>query len=176
MRRNPFGAIDQVQSRMWDWFTTPYGSTPLSKLFGEINSYIPPVDIYETNEEIVVAASLPGLDVATVDIQVLEDNLTLSGEQNSVVCFDPEEKMDQHLQGIPKYGKFSFSFTLPCTVEPEQSQAKYENGLLCMRFLKAAKVRAVRVPISRTGIEPAIVETAAARITEKRTNKTSKQE
>jgi HSP20 family protein len=174
MLRNPFGALDTVQSRMWDWFTTPYGSTPLSKLIGETNTYVPPVDIYETNEEVIVAASIPGLDVTKVDIQVLEDRLTLVGEQNSIICFEPEENMVQHLQGIPRYGGFSFSFVLPCAVEPEQSQAKYENGLLCMRFLKAARVRPVRVPITKVNPEQVIVETPAPQIASKQSHKTTK--
>ena len=148
MRLNPFGAINPVPSRMWDWFTTPMGYTPMSKLFGELNSYVPPIDIYETQEEVVVAVSLPGLDVPQLDIQVLEDQLTLAGVQNSVLCFEPEEKMVQHLSGIPRFGRFSFNFQLPSAVEPEQTQAQYENGLLCLRFLKAQKNRPVRIPIN----------------------------
>jgi HSP20 family protein len=147
MRRNPFGALDPVQSRMWDWFTTPGGFTPLSRLFGEVNSYVPPVDIYETREEVVVAASMPGLDVSKLDIQVLENQLTIAGEQNSCLCFEPEENATQHLQGIPRFGRFSFAFQLPCEVEADQTQARYENGLLCIRFLKAQKSRPVRVTI-----------------------------
>ena len=88
MRRNPFGALDPVASRMWDWFATPSGYTPMSKIFGETDSFVPPVDICETAEEVVVAASLPGLDVDKVDIQVLQDQLTLSGEQRPILCFD----------------------------------------------------------------------------------------
>ncbi len=149
MRLNPLGAANPARSRMWDWFTTPMGYTPISKLFGELNSYVPPIDIYETQEEVVVAACLPGLDVSKVDIQVLADQLTLSGEQNSVLCFEPEENMVQHLSGIPRFGRFSFSFQLPCAVEPEQTQAKYENGLLCLRLLKAQKNRPVRIAINQ---------------------------
>ena len=161
MRLNPFGAITPVQTRMWDWFTTPMGYTPMSKLFGELNSYVPPIDIYETQEEVVVAASLPGLDVAKVDIQVLADQLTISGEQNSVLCFEPEENMVQHVAGIPRFGRFSFSFQLPCAVETEQSQARYENGLLCLRFLKTQKNRPVRITVQNTETPQTIAESAA---------------
>ncbi len=161
MRRNPFGAIDPVQSRMWDWFMTPMGHTPISKLFGEVNSYVPPVDIYETNEEVIIAASLPGLDADKLDIQILEDQLTLTGEQNSFLCFEPEENMTRHLQGIPRFGRFSFTFGLPCGVQAEQSQAKYENGLLCMRFLKAQKHRPVRIAVNNSANVPQTVQPAS---------------
>ena len=150
MRRNPFGATDPMPSRMWDWFTTPMGHTPISKLFGEVNSYVPPVDIYETNEEVIIAANLPGLDTDKLDIQILEEQLTLTGEQNSFLCFELEENMTQHMQGIPRFGRFSFTFGLPCAIEAEQSQAKYENGLLCMRFLKTQKRRPVRVTVNNS--------------------------
>ena len=147
MRRNPFGAVDPVVSRMWDWFTTPAGYTPISKAFGETDSFVPPVDIYETAEEIVVAASLPGLDLEKLDIQVLSEQLTLSGEQRPVVCFDGDENATPVFNGITRYGKFSFGFRLPAAVDANQTQAKYENGLLCMRFLKAQSSRPVRVQV-----------------------------
>ncbi len=165
MRRNPLGAIDPFQTRMWDWITTPYGSTPLSKLFGEADSYVPPVDIYETNEEVIVAASLPGLDISTVDIRVLEDKLTLAGKQNSVICFENDDKVVQHLRGIPRYGQFEFSFALPCSVEADRSHAKYDNGLLCMRFPKSQRLRAVRIPINGAGA-PSLVQVEAGSVTE----------
>jgi HSP20 family protein len=147
MRRNPFGAIDPLASRMWDWITTPAGFTPMGKLFGETDTFVPPVDIYETGEEIVVAASLPGLDVSKIDIQVREDHLTLAGEQSPVVCFDASENATAVFNGIPRYGKFSFGFRLPCAVDTQNTQAKYENGLLCMRFLKAQSARTVRISV-----------------------------
>jgi HSP20 family molecular chaperone IbpA len=148
MRRNPFGVLDSTQSRMWDWFTTPMGHTPLSKLFGEVNGYVPPVDIYETREEVIVAASLPGLDAAKTNIEVIENQLVLSGEQNSIVCFEADENATLHMNGIPRYGKFSFAFRLPAEVDANQAQAKYDNGVLCMRFLKAQKARPVRININ----------------------------
>ena len=147
MRRNPFGAIDPVASRMWDWFTTPSGYTPISKIFGEADSFVPPVDIYETAEEVVVAASLPGLDLEKLDIQVLDDQLTLAGEQRPALCFENDEKVTPVYNGITRYGKFSFGFRLPCAVDANQTQAKYENGLLCMRFLKAQSARPIRVSV-----------------------------
>ena len=147
MRRNPFGAVDPIASRMWDWFTTPTGFTPMSKFFGESNSFVPPVDIYETAEEVVVAAILPGLDTETVDIQVLQEQLTLSGEQKPVLCFDEAEKATPVFSGIPRYGKFSFGFQLPCSVDASQTQASYRDGLLCMRFLKSQSARPVRVKV-----------------------------
>lgn len=153
MRRNPFGAIDPAQSRMWDWFTTPTGHTPISKLFGEVNAFVPPVDLYETHNEVVVAASLPGLDMSKINIEVLEDQLILSGEQNAILNFEPEEEAIQHLSGIPRFGRFSFTFQLPCPVEAEQAQAKYENGMLWMRFLKVQKARPVRISINSDGVK-----------------------
>ena len=162
MRRNPFGATDLVQSRMWDWFTTPTEHTPMSKLFGEVNAFVPPVDLYETQEEVILAASLPGLDVNKVDIQVLEDQLTFSGEQKSLLCFEPEENATQHMRGIPRFGRFSFTFNLPCPVEPEQSQAKYENGLLCVRFLKLQKAQPVRIRINSDSQQTVIPQNAQA--------------
>ena len=132
---------------MWDWFATPSGYTPLSKVFGEADSFVPPVDIYETTEDVVVTASLPGLDIEKLDIQILENQLTLSGEQRPALCFENEENVRPVFTGITRYGKFSFGFQLPCAVDANQTQAKYENGLLCMRLLKALSAKPIRVSI-----------------------------
>jgi HSP20 family protein len=158
MRRNPFGAVDPTWSRMWDWFTTPTGHTPMSKLFGETNSYVPPVNIYETREEIIVAASLPGLDASKVNIEVQEEQLTLSGEQQPVLCFDETESATVHLNGIPRFGKFQFSFQLPASVDAQQAQAKYVDGVLCVRFLKSQQARPIRVPIANEAAPVRTVE------------------
>jgi HSP20 family protein len=146
-RRNPFGATDPFVSRMWDWFATPVGQTPMSRLFGEGGSYIPPIDIYETREEVVVAASLPALDLSKLSIEVQDDSLTLKGEQQPFVCFDAEDGATQHLGGIPRYGNFNFNFQLPVPVDTAEAQANYKNGVLCMRFLKSQKNRPVRISV-----------------------------
>lgn len=158
MRRSLFTTMDPTWSRMWDWFTTPAGLTPLSRLLGDNGSYIPPVDIYETRDEVVVAASLPGLDAEKVNIEVKDDMLTISGEQQSVLCFNEEENATLHLAGIPRYGRFQFSFRLPAPVDSGQAQAKYRDGVLCVRFLKAQSARAVRIPVQHDAVravEPA---------------------
>jgi HSP20 family protein len=163
MRRYSFGATEPFPTRMWDWFTTPMGYTPMSKLFGEVNSYVPPVDIYETRNEVIVAASLPGLDASKTNIEVVQDSLTLSGEQHPVLCFEPEEGATRHLNGIPRFGRFSFNFQLPAEVDASQSQAKYENGVLCIRFLKAQSARPVRIAISNDGNQPVVTTASAPR-------------
>lgn len=164
MRRNSFGATDPFPTRMWDWFTTPMGYTPMSKLFGEINSYIPPVDIYETRNEVIVAASLPGLDASKTNVEVVENVLTLSGEQHPVLCFEPEEGATRHLNGIPRFGRFSFNFQLPAEVDAAQSHAKYENGVLCIRFLKAQSARPVRISIATDGSQPVVTSASAPQL------------
>lgn len=146
-RRNPFGATDPFVSRMWDWFATPVGQTPMSRLFGESGSYIPPIDIYETREEVIVAASLPGMDMTKLAIEVIDDALTLKGEQQPFVCLQPEEGATQYLAGIPRYGAFNFSFQLPSAVDANEAQANYKDGVLCMRFLKSQKNRPTRIPV-----------------------------
>lgn len=153
-RRNPFGATDPLVSRMWDWFATPVGQTPMSRLFGESGSYIPPIDIYETREEIIVAASLPGMDMTKLNIEVMEDTLTLKGEQQSFVCLEAEEGATQYLAGIPKYGNFNFSFQLPTPVDADEAQANYKDGVLCMRFLKSQKNRPTRIAVQSQSSPP----------------------
>jgi len=153
-RRNPFGATDPFVSRMWDWFATPVGQTPMGRLFGESSSYIPPIDIYETREEVVVAASLPGINANNLTIEVIDEVLTLKGEQQPFVCIGEDEAATQYLSGIPKYGNFNFSFQLPAAVDANEAQAKYQDGVLCMRFLKSQKNRPTRIAVQSHTTSP----------------------
>lgn len=159
LRRNTYYGVDSVAARMLDWLSTPVGMTPMARLFTEGDRVLPPVDIYETAEEIIVAAGLPNLNAEQVNIQVLEDQLTVSGEQRPLLSFEPEENAVQHLNGVTHYGKFSFSFHLPKPVDPQQTQARYDNGVLHMRFLKARSARPIRIKI-HTDARPQIAEAA----------------
>jgi HSP20 family protein len=161
LRRNPFGATDPFASRMWDWFTTPAGQTPMSRLFGETGTYIPPTDIYETREQIVVAVSLPAVDAGKLTLEVKDNELTIAGEQQPFPVFHAEEGATQYLAGIPRYGKFRFSFQLPVAVDAEQAQADYINGLLCMRFHKSQKYRPTRIPVQSITGQPQVTSAPA---------------
>ena len=121
-----------------------------SDLYGEAfgrSAWVPPVDIFETDEhEVVLKAELP--DMKREDIQVVFENntLTLKGERK----FEDEIKQEQFHRVERAYGTFSRSFSLPSTVDASKIGAEYRNGVLTVTlpFREEAKPRTINVEVA----------------------------
>lgn len=145
---NPWRVFDEMERQMWDWMSTPASLTPLNRLMGETSAYVPPIDVYETEEDVLVAASLPGIDPKKVDVQVNEGIVAISGEQTPIFAPVDGTNYKQHVSGIRQFGKFDFRFSLPVEVLADQAQAVYQDGVLRLRFPKAPSAKPTRVPIN----------------------------
>jgi HSP20 family protein len=122
----------------------------LSRLLSEPTSrpWSPPVDIYETENELVLKADVPEVDPKNVAIQMENGTLTLKGERR----FD-EQRNGRGFHRIERgYGSFVRAFSLPDTVEPDKVKADYKNGVLTVVLPKkeVAKPRTINVEISNS--------------------------
>jgi HSP20 family protein len=122
----------------------------LSRLLSEPTSrpWSPPVDIYETENELVLKADVPEVDPKNVAIQMENGTLTLRGERR----FD-EQRNGRGFHRIERgYGSFVRAFSLPDTVEPDKVKADYKNGVLTVVLPKkeVAKPRTINVEISNS--------------------------
>jgi HSP20 family protein len=109
----------------------------------------PAVDIYETENELVVKADLPDVVEKDIDVRVENNLLTIRGERK----FEKSVSEDNYLRVERNYGTFSRSFSLPNTVNAEQIHAEYKNGVLTVTMPKReeSKPRQVKVSISSNG-------------------------
>ena len=111
------------------------------------NTWVPPVDIYQTSEhELVLKAELPDLSRDEIDITVENFVLTLRGEKKLA----PEVKEEQFHHIERSYGSFSRSFSLPRTVDATKVAADYKNGVLTVRLplREEAKPRQIKVDVA----------------------------
>jgi HSP20 family protein len=111
------------------------------------NTWVPPVDIYQTTEhELVLKAELPDLSREEIDITVENFVLTLKGEKKLA----PEVKEEQFHHIERSYGSFSRSFSLPRTVDATKVAADYKNGVLTVRLplREEAKPRQIKVDVA----------------------------
>ena len=120
----------------------------LSRLLSEPTSrpWSPPVDIYETENELVLKADVPEVDPKNVAIQMENGTLTVKGERR----FE-EQRNGRGFHRIERgYGSFVRAFSLPETVDPDKVKADYKNGVLTITLPKkeVAKPRTVNVEIS----------------------------
>jgi len=113
-----------------------------------ITTWAPGVDIYETPNELVVKADLPGVDEKDIDIRVENNLLTIRGERK----FEKNVAEDNYLRVERTYGTFSRSFSLPNTINPEAIHAEYKNGVLTVNLPKReeSKPRQVKVAVNST--------------------------
>lgn len=94
-----------------------------------------PLDVYTTPEEIVIAASLPGLTTDEVDISLEGDSLTIRGKLRA-----PLENVDYLFRERP-YGTFSRTLTLNVPVAADKAEAVFENGVLTLTLPKAEETK-----------------------------------
>ena len=98
---------------------------------------VPAIDMYQTDNEVVVQASLPGIKADQVQINVTGEMLTLKGE----VKYE-EEKQEKawHIRE-QRFGSFERSIALPTYVVADKSKADFENGILTITLPKAEEVK-----------------------------------
>jgi len=97
----------------------------------------PAIDMYQTDDEVVVKAALPGFKADEVQINVTGDVLVLRGEMKH-----EEEKKDLawHIRE-QRWGSFERSIALPTDVRADKSNADFENGILTITLPKAEEVK-----------------------------------
>jgi HSP20 family protein len=120
----------------------------VSRLFSEQGSrpWTPAVDIFETENELVLKADLPDVDPANVEIQLENGTLMLKGERK----FEQQENGKAHHRIERSYGAFVRAFSLPETIDPEKVKADYKAGVLTVTLQKkeVAKPRTVKIDIN----------------------------
>lgn len=122
----------------------------LSRLFSEPASrpWSPPVDIYETENELVLKADLPEIDPKNVGIQLENGTLTLKGERK----FEEQNNKRGFHRIERSYGSFVRAFSLPESVDSEKVKADYKNGVLTVTLPKkeVAKPKMINVEVSNS--------------------------
>lgn len=103
----------------------------------------PAVDIYETENELVMKADLPEVDLKDIDVRVENQTLTISGERK----FEQQENNKGYHRIERSYGNFTRSFAVPNTFDTEKIGAAFKNGVLTITLPKkeAAKPRQVKI-------------------------------
>jgi len=103
----------------------------------------PCVDIYETDDAVVVKAEVPGIEKDQVGIEVKDGVLTLRGERK----FEKEVKEENYHRMERSYGTFSRSFSVPSSVDPEKISATLKDGVLEIVLPKVEKAKPKQIKV-----------------------------
>jgi HSP20 family protein len=107
-------------------------------------AWLPPVDIYETDEALVMKAELPGFAKDDISIELKENTLMIKGERKR----EGEVKESNYHRTERVYGTFQRSFVLPATVDQEKVNASYKDGILELRLPKVQAAQPKRIAVS----------------------------
>jgi HSP20 family protein len=110
------------------------GETPASAL---------PLDMYETENDVVVKASVPGVKPEDIEVTVTGDLLTIKGE------FKSEERTEKQnfIRQERRYGNFCRQLGLPVSVDSGKAEASFENGILTLNLPKVEAVKPKTVKV-----------------------------
>lgn len=141
-----FATLQHQLNRLFpDYPPTRAGQT--GEDFLTSGSFIPPVDIYEDEHSITLKLEVPGIDEKDIDVRVENSTLTVRGERK----FEKDVKEENFHRIERSYGSFSRSFTLPNTVNPEQVNADYTNGVLTITLAKRAEAKPKQIKVNIGG-------------------------
>lgn len=107
----------------------------------------PKVNVHETEKEIIVIADVPGIDPQDINIDVTEEQITVSGKIEE----EKEEKEKRCLYQERFYGEFSRSFSLPTRVDASKVRASFKHGTLSITLpkLSSSNMKKVKVEIEK---------------------------
>ncbi len=149
-RRDPFSEMTTLRHAMDRVFAPAFLRFPAVRGAGseDLGTNGLGLDIYETNDELVVKAAVPGVDPANVDISVDDDVLTIKGSYQT----QDETKNEQYHRRELRSGSFERALRLPPTVDPANATATFENGLLKLTLPKKQEARAKTFKITPLGV------------------------
>ena len=134
-------ALQNEMSRFMNqvWGTDTGGADPAT--------WLPAVDVWETQDELILAFDLPGVGEDDLAIEVDDGTLTVSGERGRNV----DQETDRFYRFERRFGRFSRSITLPQGIDADSIQADVKNGVLEVRVPKPAERKPTRVSIGKQG-------------------------
>jgi HSP20 family protein len=129
---NPLVALQRDMNRVFEEFWRGFDLPTFDDGWG---AFSPQVDVEETDDEVRVAAELPGIEAKDLEVTVSDDALVLKGEKR--------EEREARAGGWREcsYGAFERAVPLPCEVDAGRAAAEFKNGVLRVRLPKSATAR-----------------------------------
>jgi len=109
-------------------------------------SWMPSMDVYETEDEIVAKLELPGIEPEDVEVSVEDSTLTVTGRRE----FSSEVKEEDYHRLERRYGSFTRAITLPQTADAEKVEARFDKGVLTVAVPKVEKAKPKKIEVKST--------------------------
>jgi len=138
MNRMFGGMFPQTRTRPFEWEWPSW-----AEMTALAESKLPPIDIIERDNEVVVRAELAGVDKKDLDVSVTDNNVTVKGNTKE----EHKEEKGDYFRSEIKQGAFSRTATLPCDVNGDKAKAKFSDGILELVIpkLEGSRRRTIKV-------------------------------
>jgi HSP20 family protein len=139
-KADPLDSITHIQREMGDLFDF-LSSAPQAE--GYVSEEFPQVILSTNKEFVIVRAELPGINAGDLDVQVVNDLLTIKGERKPTA----EASAVTYLRRERDHGTFARSIMMPEKVDPDRVTASYKDGVLIIKLPKAQESKPKQVVI-----------------------------
>ncbi|UCH51660.1 MAG: Hsp20/alpha crystallin family protein [Chloroflexota bacterium] len=141
VRWEPFREITSLRDAMDRLFEDSFVRAP--RLWPTAGAWDLPVDMHQTDNDLVVKASLPGFKPEEVDISITDGTLTIKGEHKE----EHEAKEEEYFYKERRYGTFSRSLSIPVKVKSDKAEAVFEEGVLTLTLPKAEDIKPKQIKV-----------------------------
>ena len=142
-RWTPARDIPSIRDEMNRLFNEFWGKGPSEESTWSSGAWVPPVDMYESDDALVVKAELPGFSKDDISVELKDNTLMLRGERKR----EAEMKEGNYHRMERTYGVFQRSFVLPTTVDQQKVKATYKDGVLELSLPKVEAAKSRRIAI-----------------------------
>jgi len=137
-RWEPFRNLSDVQGDVNRLFET-FAGRPAVGTMTSGRTWMPPVDMSETADDLVVAVEIPGVREKEVSVSITGDLLSIKGERRWEQDANDKDNTVLHVERV--YGQFERMIQLPFAVQGDKVKATYRDGVLEVRLPKAEEVK-----------------------------------
>ena len=147
MRWQPFPELISLRQAMEKLFEDSF--VTFSRILSTLGPGVAtPIDMYQTANDVVVKAALPGIKPEEVDITITGDTLTIKGETKA----EEKIKREDYLYQEHRYGTFSRSVTLPSGLNTDKAEADFDNSILTLTIPKSEEAKPKQIKVKAKSI------------------------
>ena len=143
VRFEPFRELTALQNEMGRWMNVLSGGATTGN--GQTSTWLPAVDVWETDSELVLSFDLPGIPEDKITVELDDNVLTVSGERERT----QEHSSERFYRFERRYGTFSRSVTLPTGVTDTDIEASSKDGVLEVRVPKPEEQKPKRIQVGK---------------------------
>lgn len=142
-RKDPLDSLTHIQREMSDLFDF-LSSSP--QMEGFVSAEFPPIIVSINEDNVIVRAELPGVKINDLDVQAVDEILTIKGERKPTI----NHAKATYLRRERNHGTFARSIMLPEKVNVEKVTASYKDGVLTVILPKSIEVKPKQVVIKKS--------------------------